>query len=994
MPLQKTLVSVPFSGGLDQKTDEKWVGAGKLLLCENGQFSKQGRISLRAGYATLLDKDTAGNTIGAGDALGQFDSELLKFAGPTLYGWSSGASRWVNKGTITPLVTRGKPVAATTAAQTMPHAGTASGQTLYAWEDGRGGARCSVVDDATGAFLLSDQLLNASAVTPLVASYANSIVVLYRVAGTLYSRTYDPGTVTLGAETSVATDARTSDCYMDVAPASGQAVVVYRTSGNIVKAAFLLETGAFAGVGAAFPVAVTIAEDPDNFLSVAFREDTGQTWIVWHRAAVGLRGAVLGQDFTTILAATTIDSDTATKRNGAHHFVSDTQIRWYYEHDAAADGDHLVYENTLTSAGAAGSRAVFKRSVGLAAKAFTQGSTTYLPLVHGSTLQATYFIATTDGAIVAKARALQAGGLTAKPGLPLILSSVTGVHRFPALSKNRLVSANNDLFALTGVWETSLDFRAPAQHYNAQLGGNLHISGGALFAYDGLGPVEAGFHLFPEDLSAVDVSTGGSMADGTYQYKALYEWADNYGQIHRSAPSVALTVVLTGGTSTQKVTVTVPYLRLTRKADPRGDVSVVLYRTDDAGTVFRRVTSITSPTYNDPSADSVDIEDTNADSSLASNELLYTTGGVLENIGPPAGSLIAVSKTRVFMGGTEDGYRIIYSKEHIRGEGAEFNDALEIRLSPTGGRETALAVMDERLIVFRESRIEYIPGDGPDNTGANNSFGKPQEVTTDVGCTNPSSIVTTPEGLMFESDKGIYLLTRSFQVRFVGAAVEDHKDLTISSADLMKGENQVVFLTSDGSALVYNYFFDVWSTWANHKGDDAIVWNGAYHYLTTSGPVWERTPEAFNDNGTAVRLKLRTPWLRVPEIQGFQRVYAALVLGTYKSPHTLVMRAAYDYKPYWYEEVPFATTDLLDSSVWGGDAVWGEEGTVWGGVEDNVYQFKWPLPQQKCQALQLEFEGFPDAGEDPGEGFDISALTLLVGVKHGAFKINLSKQAG
>ena len=995
MPLQKQLVAVPFSGGLDQKTDEKWVGPGRLLLLENGRFTKAGRISLRPGYVDLSDLDTAGNTIGMGDALGEFDSELLKFAGPSLYGWSSAAERWVSKGTITPLITGGKPISATTAAQTMPHAGIANGQTLYAWEDGRGGVRCSVIDDATGAFLIADQELNASAATPVVASYANNIVVLYRVSGTLYSRVYNPGTVSLGAETSAATDARTSDCYMDVVSANGQAVVVYRTSGNAVKIAYLLDTGAFAGVGDGFPIAATIAEDPDNFLSVAFREATGQTWLCWHRAAVGLRGAVLGEDFSTILAATTIDADTDAKRNGAHVFVSDTQIRWYYEHEAAAVSDQLIYENTLEVDGTAGSRSVFKRSVGLAGKAFTEDSTAYLPLVHDSALQSTYFIADTSGAIIAKARALQAGGLTAKPGLPPVLSSVDSVWRFPALSKNKLVSDDNDVYSLTGVWETSLDFRAPAQHYNAQLGGNLHITGGALYAYDGLGPVEAGFHLFPEGPAALAASTGGSMEDGSYQYKALYEWSDNYGQIHRSAPSVAVTEVLATGLSTQKITVTVPMLRLTAKTSPRGEVSIVLYRTNANGTVFRRVTSISAPEFNDPTADSVDIVDTDADATIAANEILYTTGGVLENIGPPAGSLIATSKTRVFMAGLEDGYRILYSKEQVRGEGAEFNDALEIRLSATGGRETAIAVMDERLIIFRDALIEYLPGDGPDNTGADNTFGRPQLVTSDAGCVNPASIVAVPQGLMFESAKGIYLLTRNFQVQYLGAPVEDFNGLTITSGDLLKTENMVVFLTSDGVTLAYDYYFDAWATWTNHQGSDALVWGGVYHYLSALGPVKARTQNAFTDNGSAIRLKIRTPWLRVNEIQGFQRVRSATLLGTYKSPHSLVMRAAYDYKPFSEEEASFAANTVLDAeTTWGGNTVWGEIGTVWGGVVDNVYQFQWYLPQQRCQALQLEFESFPVADENPGEGLDLAALTLNAGVKRGMNKMRTVKQAG
>ena len=909
------------------------------------------------------------------------------------------------------------------------------------------------------------------------------------MTGDLISRVYTPAAATMADEQTVTADAHTSACHIDVTPANGKNIIVYRTVSTTVKIAYILATGLLAGAGSGFPAAVTISEDPEDCIMALWCVDSGDIWLAWHNTSVGLRGAILYNDFTVSVNPTTLDSDTSDRRNVTGSIESTTQLKLWYEHtaaqsynqvvhvvtldnpgDSAQDFDftdvnvgadsltitahgfetreqvvlttsggapggltagteyHVIYvdddtiqlattpENatagtditlttqgtgthTLTPDGLPGANAVFARGVGLAAKAFAQSTETcapadYVPLVHDSTLQATYFLADTNGVAVSKMRPLQGGGLTAKPGLPDVITSATSIYRFACLSKHRLVSADNNLFTLSGVWESEFDFTGPPQHYNAQIGENLLISGGVVYAYDGLGAVEHGFHLFPENVTAVAGATGGSMSDGTYQHRVVYEWTDNKGQVHRSAPSPAVTTTISAGSSVQKITVTIPTLRLTGKTAPRGEVSLVLYRTQDALTTFYRVTSVTSPTYNDPTVDTVAFVDTLADASIAANELLYTTGGFLENIGAPSTALLAVSKNRAFLAGTEDGYRVLFSKRHQIGEAAAFNDALEIRLSSDGGRETAIAVMDGRLIIFRETRIEHIDGDGPDDTGSSDvdRFSKPKEITSDVGCVNPSSLAVVPNGLVFESAKGIYILTRQLQVQYLGAPVEDVlSGLTITSADLLKDTNEIVFLTMEGPTLVYNYFFDQWSTWKNHAGDDAIVWNGAYHYLRITGPLWEQTPEIFTDSGTGIRLKARTAWLHVAELQGFQRVYKARILGNYRSPHKLVVRSAFDYQSYFRGEKTFDTDDILDSSIWGGDAVWGEVDTVWGGVEDDVYQFEYLPPRQRCQAVQFEIEGFPNS-DDLGEGFDIAALSLLVGVKRGLKPISLAKR--
>ena len=53
MPLKKTNVSFPFSGGLDEKISEKIAPPGTLEIAENCQFDKNGEIVKRKGFESM-----------------------------------------------------------------------------------------------------------------------------------------------------------------------------------------------------------------------------------------------------------------------------------------------------------------------------------------------------------------------------------------------------------------------------------------------------------------------------------------------------------------------------------------------------------------------------------------------------------------------------------------------------------------------------------------------------------------------------------------------------------------------------------------------------------------------------------------------------------------------------------------------------------------------------------------------------------------------------
>ena len=55
------------------------------------------------------------------------------------------------------------------------------------------------------------------------------------------------------------------------------------------------------------------------------------------------------------------------------------------------------------------------------------------------------------------------------------------------------------------------------------------------------GTLILGFNVYPEYLYTTNPPASGALSAGQYQYVAVYEWMDNEGNIHKSAPSPALT---------------------------------------------------------------------------------------------------------------------------------------------------------------------------------------------------------------------------------------------------------------------------------------------------------------------------------------------------------------------------------------------------------------------------------------------------------------------
>jgi hypothetical protein len=228
------------------------------------------------------------------------------------------------------------------------------------------------------------------------------------------------------------------------------------------------------------------------------------------------------------------------------------------------------------------------------------------------------------------------------------------------------------------------------------------------------------------------------------------------------------------------ITLTVPTLTFTAKDGvTRKDVHLAVYRNTPTSTALYYRVSPLDPSdaqwvENDPTANSVDFIDYMADTVAETKELDYQNSTELENLPCKTPSILLAGKERLFAAGGEIPEDEVWHSKLPSGiNAAEFNDALLITVDRRGGVVTGLAILNDALVIFKEDSIYVAPGEGPDNIGQG-FWGETQRVVSDVGCIAQRSIVETPMGLMFQSDKGIFLLDQKYDVHYIGAEVEDY----------------------------------------------------------------------------------------------------------------------------------------------------------------------------------------------------------------------------
>lgn len=981
MALEKQIARMSVDGGLDTKTDEKNVLATNFLELENVRFTKTKAFIKRFGYDAFTNNVLNNSPIMSGKALTTFNGELLRYDANNLYSYSESESKWINKGVTKFALSSDYSVASNGFKLLAPCHFTLSNLTIYAYE--KNGISTTdveyrVIDNVTGSVLHTGAIVGATA--PKIAGVYGTFFIFYYDAGSIKFRTVNFGNPSAisGATLALAVSA----AAYDVTQIGNRAYIVGPAATGLLVA-WINPDSTVSG-----PVSIT---DASSYNRVSINNEGSNIRMVYGKNfANAIKTILYLPDLTApvhaalILEASDVAHSVANIEDPAN--VSQSQI-----YVSLSTNPFKLKQYFVNSSGALVSSAVVLNQAALQSKLQVYENKVYFAVSKSASyLDAgpvyapfrTYFLASQDGNLLTKFT-LDAGVNIAGATLPNL--NVEGTQLCFAGAEAAQVQSNlatPNVTVPTTIKKFCADFSQLNNYFDAQLGNNLYIAGGIMKMYDGDAVVEQNFlETPPVPVLIGETGVGAVLPDGTYQYIVVYKWADKWGQINRSTTSLPLSHTITGGP--KKPSIKVFTLTLTQKQN----VIIEVYRTEANGTIFYLHSyNYADVIKNDPTVESITFTDTMSDAELIGNELLYTTGGVLDNVAPNSSKYVISYKARLFTLGS-DGYTLQYTKIRQPNTPVEFTAEFQINLDAKGGPGTNIGVMDDNLVIFKQQALFAMNGQGPNATGADDDYRIPTLITADAGCVDANSVVVTPIGLMFKSSKGIYLLDRTLQVSFIGDSVAGYNDLTITSATLLPTTNEIRFTTDSQRQLIYDYYVKKWATDINIDAIDSVLYNNVYVYIRENGQIMRETAGAYSDNGSYISIKVTSSWMSLAGIQGFERFYQMMLLGSYISPHTLKVKFAYDFDPSWESEATINAADLATPAY--GD---GYYGTDYYGSQFPLYQFRVFPQRQKCQAFKFSISDYGQ-GQNAA-GLQISNFTAELGIKRNSYKKTAARSYG
>jgi len=1011
---QKEQIEIPFVGGIDSKTASERIMPGKLQNLLNGSFDRVGQINKRNGHTEMDYDPKFGNSrkINTAQNLFVYKDQLLlqgrqahEAYGTTdlddYYIYSLDSSQttpvWEQIGCLKPLTIDTEVHGRTDVRWRNPDVDETNGYQGYVWATDNHTLYANVHEIATGANVVDHYQFSENCDQPKIFGIGDNFWI-YGSGGTAptflrqwhidTTDSLNPSSATI-MENDLHDDALWDACATTHDSEGACVAVAYKEDllGNFIWVKWFNNAGALVDD-------YLITAEPTNALTVfeAYDKATDKDYLVvaYQKLSDGkVYYAVINTDGTlysgpTELTDTSALTEPILRITGTHDTArtndsspTSCYCMFYIEVQDLSGGFMRHFTYILRSRGTFDGNNVedctTMLNTNLASKAFTFNDKPHVWTCYDTWLQATYFLKshnypdshTTGWVPTTEAKVLYARGQGQIPGDGFAPSKVVN----QGSNKYLFASLRKDFQAVTALVDIEKSVMGIQTEFQTKgldsemMGPCLHTCGGYVGLMDNRFQ-DLGFMLFPERLTHNSTQAGGGLTNDIYYYKAVYEWTDRQGQKYRSAPSPAVEADLTATGANRTPEIRVPCLQegeYFRLGATGRRMEIHLYRTLAGEDVFHKTGSYR---YNYTSLPYVDITDDYSDLAIEDNPLLYTEGGIVENIYPGASHIMTARQDRVFLVTDDDPENIWYSKVKTDRLGLAFSDFFTKRVS-TGGPVTGLAVMDYNIIVFKENEIRAFSGPGPNELGYDGTFSEDRLVTTDAGCIDHRSLVHTDRGLIFKSHKGIYLLNRQLQVQYIGAPVEFWNQYDIIKTELVQNRNQVRFLVQVDvgtvHTLAYDYLVDQWSNYVPTTAQsiiDSVIWQGEYTYLENNAVV-NTEDDTFQDGSEYYNMKLITPWFKLTDLQGYQRVYWVHIFGGFESVHDLRVKIYYDYDP------AVAETKTLTAN-----------GTF---AADYPYQFRFKPTKQKCQAIAFEIEDINQAGT--GESLKIASMALTIGRK-------------
>ena len=1025
MALTKKSVELPLVGGLDTKTDPKQLKLGKLLEAQNVSFRKPGKIMKRDGFQSLGTTiiDTTAN-ISDGQAIMTYKDELLTFDKNNVYSYISATNNWKDKGDFVSAYIKNNSVSSGNARDYMNDSAyygvTTLGLEGYVFMRESNSVKTlyyQVHDSSTKQIIVGPVAVSTTAFNPRIVTCGDVFVIYY----------YDTDSQTLKAGALPISNLVNPILFADITqvstglysidPAYPVYDVLVSTNSIITNGLYVVYNNLNAGFSIAkyelpqstYPAVINEVPLSGTRMRYCqlFKDDSvsgGGIGLVYTQftAPIFTMRQFLANLGIVSATAITLTGETEAIRVSAIQSGNDVlnpNIRVFVDSwngtrrqtRAYSVGNGLIFSLLSTT-----------NQLALASKTFLYNDKAYINVLGGANPNDgpfSYFVIDEKGQAI--------GRYFYNIGTIETITEPLNSIEFPHLSSVETISSTEfftsvetitSFGSINGVIQTSInsphiDFYEPEKSYaRAQIGETLYIGGGLLYAYDGQNLVEDAYNWEPQIASMTPASVGTTY---TYSYVAVWEWVDNVGNLHRSAPSNPYTIqtALPLGAPAAVNNIQCWPLSLTYKtpANNRAPVMCVLYRTKaNSGNYYKL--PVTNANINTTTNDYITPQfDATPDTDLIFP--LYTTDDVQQNdVAPPIGAL-TIYRNRLFALDSTNPLVIYYSKFVNFANPVEWAGDQTIYVDPTGGPVTALAAMDDKLLIFKESSVRYISGNGPDSTGANNDYGSTTLITSDAGCINARSICNTPEGIIFKSAKGVYFINRGLQVSYIGAPVEAYNSQFVSSAVLMTNNNQVRLTLDNSTFIVYDYYVDNWLTFTQLNAVDSVIWNDEHTFIGSVGKTFVETPGTYKDDGVSYPMEIMTGWVNVGGIQGFQRLWNIQLLGAYKSNHTLQTQLYYNYNDAAYQTI---NVEPIIPNTYGGGSPYGSPvGEPYGGSNTITapYQYELRPKWEKCMSFKLKIMDTPVEGE-LSEGYELSNIRLSYGIIGGSNRLKNGQTFG
>lgn len=359
------------------------------------------------------------------------------------------------------------------------------------------------------------------------------------------------------------------------------------------------------------------------------------------------------------------------------------------------------------------------------------------------------------------------------------------------------------------------------------------------------------------------------------------------------------------------------------------------------------------------------------------------------HVPPPPMVDVCSTQERVWGLSAEKGRLEVWpSKVLVEGYAPEFAPDLVTRIPAEGGECTAIAALDDKIVVFKERAIFVLFGDPGSNTGQRATLQTARLVSGDVGCSNPRSVVEGPFGVAFQASSdsnssrgGLHVIDRGLSVMFVGFPAKDTTaGVTFESATLVPAEKEVRWVMPSTNVLVWSYDLNRWHVETGRSRFSSCLRRGRFASLTSSTLVSVDQNGWVHDGSTLFsshQTQVVTNWLKLGGLQGFQRLWTATFLFKWYSGG-ITIEGQTDYNESWTGAFSRLWSEAALSSL----AVSGSGSRA---------QVSVHLPVQKCEAIRFRIT--EETANASGRGFELVGLTLEAGVKRGSFRRNMTAAA-